>query len=845
MRTTIRLSPGRADSNSPPPPPPPGGDGDNAAAGPSNPEPSEFDVSRATVARVQAAGSGRGKKRKKTSSQEAIEQARMILQAEDNRELERLKTVCHDKGIVFKDGMYPLILACPRSHRPLFIRKLTYFFKYAFAVDSTDAITSMFGPEPAPPKCQHFLNMREEDIVAVARTGQASAIATMCKNRGFPATGAVQALLACESLSPGGQLDQELLDAVAAMCRGKGVPSAAAVNALLGLPAFKTGDALDKTLLKTVATAHTGKGIPTEDAVKECLSSGTPRATDEQAASATPSSAAAGAATPGPSSLGVGAAQGATSRRAQKRKALAAARSKESAREVLMHPDAATHEAMQALEKICRERHIHIGASLYDLINACPHNVQVPFIQKCTLYFTLAKGIKNTSSLINMFERDSIRQRTLFSVMSDANIARVAQYGHVQAVAAMSKNKGFPSAGAVRKLLTHPSLTASGQLDMELLKSISIMYARKGIPSAEAVTELLAMNAFKIEGAFNLKLFQTITTMYAGKRFPTEGDVAAFLALDCLKTSEGTLDWHKLNGLAIMSRERGLPHKDAITKLLTMSCFQTGGRFSATLFGSIATICDRKGLPTPEQVTEFLTLKALQKNDNIDPTLLACVSSINRGRGLPTQEQVESLLSIPDLEVSRGRGYPLLRSISSMCGCRGFPPTRDVQALLAVPGMKIGDRVDESVLKSISHMQHYRGLPQAETVRELLSLLSSPSGGAPSLDLLKSISSLYGRLGVPAITEARSLLSLPGLMVAGRLDARLLRQVAKINAGKGFPDQRIIEQARAGFVQGTQQSTVSGGTTAEAPGPSSSERSRTPPLVGSPRSFLAKRPRKE
>ena len=870
MRTIIRPSVGGADSNSPPPPPPPAGD--NATPGPSNPGPSEFDASRARVARAQAAGSGRGKKRKKTSSREANEQARMILQAEGSRDLERLKSVCHGKGIDFKDDMYSLILACPRPHRPLFIRKLTYFFKYAFAVDNTDPITRMFGLEPSPQKWQPFLDVTDADIVAVARTGQAPAISTMCKNRGFPAAGAVQALLACEGLSPGGQLDQELLEAIACMCRGKGVPSAEAVNELLRLSVFKRGDTLDKTLLKTVATAHTGKGISLEDAVKECLSPSTPKARDKQAQGATQSLSAEDGATPGPSGLGAGRAQGAGPKQAQKRKSTAEAHGKESAREALMHPElpAAVREAVLALEKICQERNIDIKGTLYSLINSCPNNVKVPFVQKCSHYFALVEGVKSTSSLTSMFERDSARQRIAFSDTSDANIARIAQCGHVQAVTVMSESKGFPSSSAVRKLLTHPGLTSGGQLDMDLFKPIVTMYARRGIPEMEAVTELLAMDVFKTAGVFNPKLLQAIATMHGRRCFPAEADVVAFLALHCLKTSDQTLDWDKLSGLATMCRGRGLPHKDAVTKLLAMPCFQKEGRFNAKLFGSIASLCDRKGLPTPGQITEFLSSKALQKNNNVDPTLLTCVSSINRGRGLPTSGQIESLFGIPDLEVTRGRGYPLLRSISSMCGARGFPPASDVQALLDVPGIKIGGRVDENVLKSISHMQHFEGLAKVAPTRELLSLLELQSSGAPSLHLLKSISSLYGSMGIPTIAEVRNLLSLPSLMVDGRLDTQLLRQVAKMNASKGFPSQSIIEQAKASFVRSARQGTVStgagtresSGTTtvrithnvgqetaegamAEAPGPSSPERGRTPPLVGSPRSFLAKRPRKE
>ncbi|WP_419831887.1 hypothetical protein [Endozoicomonas atrinae] len=74
-------------------------------------------------------------------------------------------------------------------------------------------------------------------------------------------------------------------------------------------------------------------------------------------------------------------------------------------------------------------------------------------------------------------------------------------------------------------LLKLPSLQKDGQLDRQLLSSISSMMSSRGFPKAGDVDTLLKLPSLQKDGQLDRQLLSSISSICHGKGFPKAGDV--------------------------------------------------------------------------------------------------------------------------------------------------------------------------------------------------------------------------------------------------------------------------------------------------------------------------------
>ena len=431
----------------------------------------------------------------------------------------------------------------------------------------------------------------------------------------------------------------------------------------------------------------------------------------------------------------------------------------EAARRARAVVEAENASALRTLQQVCQDNSIAFKDTMYRLLASCPQADREAFLAHVILFFRHVRG--GSTQLMTSMLGSSVAPGNLqrFLDMSQQDVMAVAQCSHIQTIAAIYNNRGFPAAADVSAFLTCESLCPGGQLDTELLSAIVAMYYGKGLPSVAEINRILGMSVLKTGDELNKRLLKTISQFYASKGFPTENMVERFLAIDALK-KDGEVEQERV--------------------------------------ATLATMCRGKGFPSSAAVTALFSSELLQRDGQLCMPLLKSISSMHNKRGMPDQQRMAALLRLSDLQLQGSCNFLLLSCIGSMCNNRGMPAAADVQKLFDVPALRTADgqAVDGDRLQCISSMTHGKGLARAETVHALLSVPELQQDGRLDMDLLRCLVTLYQGRGLPTVADVRRLMTLPALYIDNRLSLTLLKTVALEWAGRGFPSGEILEQIR-------------------------------------------------
>ena len=706
MFPPVRPSVGGASSNSNSPPAPEPAE-DNAVPGPSS-APDGFGASRAAVARAQAGGSRRGQKRKApsrasdevagTASQPSTESSEATQVA-----IAELEAVCRERGITVNSSLYRLINACPEQEKTLFIQKIIHFFRQVRGVKNTQVLTNMLGPTATDARRATLLSMSEEDIAYVAQSECIQGLGSMCSLKGLPSAQSVRKLLGHHLLAPAGQLDTQLLKSIVSMRTAKGIPTPEEVTALLNLDVFKTGGEFNVNLFQIVSRFYYSKGFPAPTVVSEFLA----------------------------------------------------------------------EEIMQ---------------------------------------------------------------------------------------------------------------TEEGELDLERLSTLASLCRSKGFPTPLEVANLFSMDCLMVEGRFNDALFSPVCGLFSGKGIPAAEDVAALFAMDVLKR-DGQIDLSLLKSISSMYHKKGMPDLRAVRELLSMPelMVQAGER---VLLSCISSMCNGRSIPSVQSVREVFAVPWIRKPDGqINQDVLRSVSNMQHSRGMPTAAHVQRLLSLPELQ-SRGRlDVPLLKKISALYGSRGIPSSQEVKNLLSLRSLYRGGQLDMVLLQRLAAMGAGKGFPSTQLIKDAKRLVgqsgeiseeepepdvsdnetdmpdAAQPTGAGATDARAGTSAALTMTGQPSTTASVSdELDLASTSTGLHFWSSLVLPEGPADTAAAVSDEpdfssMIATSAGLHFwssltspeqVSGLQLLPEGESDTDEPPvqQASSPERCDTPPLVASPRHFLAKR-RKE
>ncbi|WP_419831886.1 hypothetical protein [Endozoicomonas atrinae] len=116
-------------------------------------------------------------------------------------------------------------------------------------------------------------------------------------------------------------------------------------------------------------------------------------------------------------------------------------------------------------------------------------------------------------------------------------------------------------------LLKLPSLQKDGQLDRQLLSSISSICHGKGFPKAGDVDTLLKLPSLQKDGQLDRQLLSSISSMMSSRGFPKAGDVDTLLKLPSLQ-KDGQLDRQLLSSIASICHGKGFPNETLVSLIV-------------------------------------------------------------------------------------------------------------------------------------------------------------------------------------------------------------------------------------------------------------------------------------
>ncbi len=213
---------------------------------------------------------------------------------------------------------------------------------------------------------------------------------------------------------------------------------------------------------------------------------------------------------------------------------------------------------------------------------------------------------------------------------------------------------------------------------------------------------------------------------------------------------------------------------------------------------SISSMCHLTGFPSWGAVNTFLTLPCLMTDGSTNLEIVSCISSMRASRGIPETGEVISFLQMPILCQQERVNLEILKCISAICHAKGIPARDSVLRLLRLESLQRRDEPNLEILKTIALMAARHGMPAIERVDALLKMtkLFAGNNDARQMRFLRCFSTLYKRIDIPVVSDIITLLLSPALQTNGRFDLLLLEAVADLHAGRGFPGDNVITQAR-------------------------------------------------
>ena len=809
--------------NSPPPPGPPSDD--DTVPGPSTANPDSFDVQRAAVSRVLAAGQSPGRKRGREAltgggAAAATKRARMELEttadSELTRAMQRLKDLCQRKNIVIKDSLYRLLGCCPDNIKVLFIEKLLHYFAHAHPqIKDTVSISSFMGVAAAANNIKRFVGLDNDAIAWFAGSGHLKSISSMCSSRGLPERAAVERFLALPCLQQGGVIDTQILKSISSIFCGKGIPGADQTAELLSLPILQCDGEIDRQLLAAISAMCSGKRFPKPEHVTRLLSL---------------------------PCLRVGGAESG----AIDHKRLSSVASM-SLRSGLPDPE--------KVEKLLALSGLHTGGDVDQHILSSISNM-------CR-----SKKIPNPEDVRVLLELDCLQEGSQLNKEA------------LRSISSMQNGKGLPDQERVIGLLSRKELYIDGVLNSQALKCIGMLYHKKCIPGAAELARLFALPSLQTEGShLYLDMLMHIAVLGHAKGFPSDTVIEQAISR-CLELPEGAMEAFGddeigmdldfvLDDLELQEPAAPGTSSSATVRLalgtrasaprparrerLEPGRVQLTGEQQAELDASkqrLVALCQSKNIVVKDRLHDAIgSCPDSQKKAFVDKAIcffehvgdwvgntqiltsmlgsainhrnafiglsdddiryiarsdhLKVIATMCKYRGLPKAAEMEAVLGLDCLQVGGQFNVKLFKVLAGLCYGKGFPAASAVTDLLTMPAFQINGEFNYQLFKAVAPIRYGKGLPKVSEVEELLSLLRTQSGGTLDMSVLKSISALYRSRGFPPTAEVSRLLSLVKTPDPDQLDRQLLGYIASFGVKKGFPSAAVIAQAKAAIERG-------------------------------------------
>ena len=217
-------------------------------------------------------------------------------------------------------------------------------------------------------------------------------------------------------------------------------------------------------------------------------------------------------------------------------------------------------------------------------------------------------------------------------------------------VVTMFSGKGLPRVDEINRLFASKELMVAGAVDLPLLKRIASMSHGRGLSSIGNLSALFAMEELLVAGQVDARLLHCICTLFSGKGIPHPDDLKGLWQLKELQTGN-KLDPELLLCIASMNLRRGLPDLANVRQLLSLSALHSRGALDVRRLKYLARLFHGRGVPDADKVKKFLTRPDLAPGGELNLSLLRHLGRLGSQRGFPTEqiiEQARAELSAPD-----------------------------------------------------------------------------------------------------------------------------------------------------------------------------------------------------